>query len=109
MPYIPENKRPYWHKKVNRPPQSGRKFFNPDYHTGAWRALRLAVLRDNPLCKACQDEGRITAARVVDHINPVSKGITPEERERLMWDITNLQPLCDRCHNIKSAKERNIK
>jgi 5-methylcytosine-specific restriction protein A len=106
MPHIPESKRPYWNKKQVRPPHAKHTFINPWYHTTTWRKLRMSVLQDNPLCVHCLDKGVSKAARVVDHIKQVSKGITPAEREALMWDINNLQPLCDTCHNIKSAKER---
>ena len=106
MPSLPPKKRPYWHKPSDRPPQAGRRFVNPWYNTRAWQALRAAVLRDNPLCVHCLEHGRTTAARIADHITPVSTGKTEEQRKALMWDITNVQGLCDSCHNIKSAKEK---
>lgn len=36
-------------------------------------------------------------AQVVDHITPVR--VDPSR----FYDTTNLQPLCHRCHNVKSA------
>lgn len=104
MPNLPEKKKRSW--EVTRPPQSGRTFINPWYHTTAWRKLRKAVLRDNPLCVECQKINIIELAKVVDHINPVSTGGNDAEKARLMWDWDNLQPLCDSCHNRKSAKEQ---
>jgi 5-methylcytosine-specific restriction protein A len=72
--------------------------FDPRYKTKRWRTLREVVLRSSPLCCSCQDSGGIKPARVVDHINPVRQGGD-------FWDITNLQPMCDSCHNSKSGKE----
>ena len=53
---------------------------------------------DNPLCVMCNDKGRITSARVVDHITPVRHGGD-------FWNTNNLQPMCDSCHNSKSGSE----
>lgn len=104
MPNLPEKKRRSW--EVVKPPQSGRVFINPWYHTTRWRKLRKAVLMENPLCVECQKINVIELAKVVDHEIPVSSGHNEAERERLMWDLDNLQGLCDSCHNRKSAKER---
>lgn len=51
-----------------------------------------------PLCAECNRQGRITPARVVDHITPINEG-----GER--YDFSNLQGLCDKCHNRKSGRE----
>lgn len=37
------------------------------YKTKAWRAIRADQLGRFPLCRMCQDEGRVTAATVCDH------------------------------------------
>lgn len=42
---------------------------------------------------------------MTDHIVPVITGQTDIEREELMWDIDNLQPMCNGCHAVKSGKE----
>jgi 5-methylcytosine-specific restriction protein A len=63
----------------------------------AWRAKRLAYLRAQPLCRACEAEGRVTAAHEVDHIVPLSRGGADDE--------TNYQPLCKACHSRKTARE----
>lgn len=106
MANLPTPKRPYWDKKVDKPPQSGRTFYNPWYNTRAWQALRAAVLRDNPLCVHCLEQGITTAARIADHIRPVRSGRNEAEQKALMWDKNNIQGLCDSCHNKKSATEK---
>ncbi|MEG6507059.1 HNH endonuclease [Nitratidesulfovibrio sp. 1201_IL3209] len=63
----------------------------------AWRRLRADVLRDEPLCRECARQGRVTPATDVDHIVARSRGGTD--------DRANLQPLCHRCHSRKTARE----
>lgn len=58
-----------------------------------WRALRLRVLREEPLCRQCQ-----RAASQVDHILPLTKGGSN--------DRDNLQSLCASCHSTKTGTER---
>ena len=64
-----------------------------------WRKAREYFLSQNPLCVMCQQQGRITPANVVDHIQP-HKG-----NQDLFWDEANWQALCQSCHNSKTAKE----
>lgn len=63
-----------------------------------WRRRRNAFISANPLCAHCKAEGRIEAAREVDHIVPLRAG-----GPRLEWG--NLQALCRRCHQAKTAAE----
>jgi 5-methylcytosine-specific restriction enzyme A len=65
----------------------------------AWRKFRAAYLGRHPLCRACQDGGRITEAREVDHIVPLK--LAPDRK----YDETNLQALCTPCHSAKTASE----
>lgn len=60
---------------------------------GRWQRERLVYLKLHPLCVTCQQQGRITAASVVDHVIP-HKG-NPE----LMWDWNNWQSLCKPHHD----------
>lgn len=69
-------------------------------YDAAWRRLRQYVLSTEPLCRACDKQGRLTAAREVDHITRISDG-----GGRL--DIDNLQPLCKPCHSAKTMSENN--
>ena len=68
------------------------------YKSKRWRLTRLNILEQTPLCHNCQSTGRITPARVIDHIIPVRQG-------GAFFDPNNLQPLCDSCHNSKSGSE----
>lgn len=63
-----------------------------------WQKARATFLRTNPLCVFCQQQGKTVAAQVVDHKVP-HKG-----DQSLLWDTSNWQPLCTRCHN--SHKQR---
>ena len=68
------------------------------YQSRRWRAVRAAFLRDNPLCAACSTAGRVVAAVVVDHIQPLKAG-------GARFDSSNHQALCQSCHNRKTARE----
>lgn len=67
-------------------------------NSARWVELRAQVLSVRPLCARCMHEGRETLATEVHHISPVEDGATAEDRRRLMFDATNLQPLCHSCH-----------
>jgi 5-methylcytosine-specific restriction protein A len=68
------------------------------YRTAAWRSARAALLREEPLCRACRDRGRLVPATIVDHVRPIKDG-------GARFDAANLQPLCAPCHNRKTARE----
>jgi 5-methylcytosine-specific restriction protein A len=61
-----------------------------------WKAIRELVLRREPCCRSCARAGYITLATIVDHIIDVAAGGAP-------FDEANLQPLCETCHNRKTA------
>ena len=65
------------------------------YHTAAWRALRAAQLAAIPYCEA---PGCKCAATVVDH--RVAHGGS----NALFHDPANLQSLCKRHHDSKTAR-----
>jgi 5-methylcytosine-specific restriction endonuclease McrA len=69
------------------------------YRTKRWRNLRQFFLSNNPLCVECEGRGLLVTATVVDHIIP------RRERPDLELDESNLQGLCDACHNAKSGRE----
>jgi 5-methylcytosine-specific restriction protein A len=53
---------------------------------------------DNPLCVDCKTADLLTAANVVDHIVPHRGDMN------LFWSEDNWQPLCKRCHDLKTAQ-----
>lgn len=67
-------------------------------YTTRWEKARAGFLRSHPLCRSCQQAGRIQPASVVDHIVP-HKG-----DQSLFWRSDNWQPLCKRCHDSKTAR-----
>ena len=68
------------------------------YKLARWDAMRLVVLTEEPMCRACQAEGYVTASAEVDHIAP-HRG-----DPALFWDRANLQGLCASCHAKKTAR-----
>ena len=68
-------------------------------HTNRWTEASRRHRRHNPLCVYCARAGRITQAEVVDHIIPRS------EAPHLMWEPSNWQSLCKRCHDITKQQE----
>lgn len=71
------------------------------YHSVRWRKARMIQLMNEPLCRLCMQADRVTAAEMVDHIQPVRLGGG-------FWDEQNYQSLCNSCHAVKSAKERGL-
>lgn len=78
--------------KDNRPSSTARGYDR------RWRKVRKMYLNENPLCVECLNEGHITPATTVDHIEP-HKGDYNK-----FWDEDNMQSLCESCHNRKTAK-----
>lgn len=65
-----------------------------------WAKARKLFLTAHPLCvMECKEQGRITAAVVVDHIVP-HKG-----DQKLFWDRKNWQSGCKTCHDRKTARD----
>lgn len=82
------------------------------YNSVRWRALRLAKLRDNPLCEMCERNGVTRMADDVHHIQSFMSTDDPDARRTLAFDYDNLMSLCDECHskvhnnNGKSMEDR---
>lgn len=68
------------------------------YNSQKWVKLRNAHLMQNPLCKHCLDNGRITAGEEIHHVIPISHGKTLEEQTYLAFNAENLITLCKKCH-----------
>lgn len=103
MPTLPKHKTKNW--IVKRDTRKGRstgmnnhKGVVSFYNTKRWRSVRNYFFQRNPLCKTCKDNGLIQRGHVVDHRVPIRQG----GHEYLE---SNLQTLCEKCHNKKSQKE----
>ena len=68
------------------------------YASARWRALRLAVLQDEPFCRFCHAAGRRVLTVDIDHIQ--KHGGDPV----LFWSRANLQGLCKSCHTRKTKR-----
>jgi 5-methylcytosine-specific restriction enzyme A len=71
------------------------------YHSRAWIKLRNLVFKEqHGLCQQCYKEGRLTPGKAVDHIIPI----------KVNWALrlvkSNLQVLCQPCHNRKTLQEK---
>ena len=86
-----------WHKeRMDRVRARRNPVINAMYSTPQWRTLRLMVLRDaNYICASYRCPNRATIA---DHIKP-HRGHASE-----FFDRSNLQALCKRCHDRKTAR-----
>lgn len=82
-------------KKDNTTKRSWSVFYNET----RWRDLSKSFLSKNPLCVQCLKSDRITSSAVVDHIKPHRGDKTA------FYNISNLQALCKRCHDMKTHSE----
>jgi 5-methylcytosine-specific restriction enzyme A len=63
-----------------------------------WMELRKKVLRNEPLCRTCKQQGRLTIATEVDHMDGNASSM---ESNRL----DNLMPLCKPHHSAKTNRK----
>jgi hypothetical protein len=70
------------------------------YRTAKWRhpvwGMRAIVLREEPLCPECEQQGRITATTDVHH--------TEKSTEENFFDRSILQALCAAHHSAHTAR-----
>jgi 5-methylcytosine-specific restriction protein A len=66
---------------------------------GSHHRARKELLAQEPLCRLClaKNPPRTTVATIADHIIPRAKGGS--------GDISNLQPVCARCHDEKTRAD----
>lgn len=95
MPILPKPKRAPWLPERKAWVHPTRR--DDVYQSKRWKELRVWYRMHNPLCVQCGD-----AMYVVDHITPMSQG-------GAAWDVDNLQSLCRRCHDAKTASESKNK
>lgn len=67
-------------------------------YNAAWQRARKRYLRENPFCVDCERAGQVTAATIVDHIEP-HRG-----DQELFWDEDNWQSLCKTHHDQKTGR-----
>lgn len=99
MPSLPNSTRRPWQPAPQKRAYQQHAARDSRYSTAAWQTARKVQLKKQPLCQACQRQGRTTAASVCDHIQPV-------RLDGNFWDTANYQSLCRSCHQAKSASER---
>ncbi len=63
--------------------------------------IRKLHLMEHPLCRSCDEQGRVRAATQVDHIVPLYLGGLEEDGNR--------QSLCDDCHADKTRQDMGYK
>lgn len=63
----------------------------------AWMTRRARLLKANPLCCKCEEQGRIRPATEVDHVIPLFKGGPDTD--------PNTQNLCGDCHLEKTKAD----
>jgi 5-methylcytosine-specific restriction endonuclease McrA len=64
-----------------------------------WERARLHFLAEHPLCRMCEQHGKVVPASVVDHVIP-HRGDA-----KLFWSRSNWQPLCETHHNSTKQKQ----
>ena len=84
------------HKRRERPRETAAR----RGYDRRWRRFREWYLAQNPLCKACgaKTPPLFVGATDVDHVVPLACG-GPQ------YELSNLQPLCKRCHGQKSRQQ----
>lgn len=102
MPSRPRTKQRPWNVKADKNSFQRTKGQDKRYWSPRWRKLRIEILKEQDYtCQECLKNGRVKHGKVCDHIDIKRKIID-------FYDRTNLQVLCDRCHNRKSAQERHL-
>jgi 5-methylcytosine-specific restriction enzyme A len=66
------------------------------YQTARWKKIRLAQLRNHPLCVNCERKGRLATATVADHV-------IPHRGDTHVFYQGELQSLCGPCHDHKTS------
>lgn len=79
--------------------EEDKKFYN----SRAWRRLRLKILkRDKGECQKCKAVGKYSRAIIVHHIQEL------KNRPDLSMQESNLQSLCNKCHEEHHERFRYI-
>lgn len=84
----PLHKKQSWEKRPNATKRRRGRWLTKE---------RRRLFADNPLCVHCAEKGIVTLATIRDHVVPLEEGG--------LDILENTQPLCEDCHDIKSAEE----
>ena len=98
--------RPQVHRPANLPsPEQARRQYDTCRGSSSkrgygrdWQKVRAAKLAEEPLCRVCLSQGRVTEANEVHHKQPISK------RPDLRLTQSNLVSLCQSCHSITERR-----
>lgn len=75
------------------------------YNSTAWRKLRLAHIKTQPLCQRCLAKGIVKPADHVHHKeSPFRNG---EVDWTLLLDPANLESICAECHGVEHGREES--
>ena len=64
------------------------------------QARRMRLFAQEPFCRTCAKKGLATVATIADHVVPLAEGATEDA-----YDLTNMEPLCADCHQVKTQQE----
>lgn len=92
---------PAWMRQRQPRPPADEKELDRFLNRAAWRKCREWYRRRNPLCERCRAAGRFVPSAVVHH------KIDRRERPDLAYDESNLEALCEPCHNAESARRQD--
>lgn len=74
------------------------------YNSRQWKKMRKAKIMMNPLCEECEKLNKITPARQVHHIDSFMD-YEGDERLAKAFDFSNLESLCNECHEKMHNKK----
>ena len=100
MPNKPKKIKRSW--KPERVPFARPRDLSWFYNQTKWRKLAKARKEKYPLCRACKEKGIISPNEVTDHIRGLGYLL---DNNLDPFKATELDDLCHRCHNRKSARE----
>lgn len=96
---LPKKQKTTQHSNTDR-----RKMRFEAYNTTAWKKLRLAYMKEHPLCEECLNNGKVKAADSIHHKQSPFIGNTVNWA--LFLDRDNLESICAECHARVHAEER---
>ena len=91
--------------KSNRNNEDRRKERQKIYQDSRWQKLRVIKLQKDPCCQVC---GSIDNLQVHHIISMFNGYYSPQEYDRLAFDINNLCTLCQDCHKKVHDGEINL-